>query len=64
MRVTASEQPKQVCWDCGVRYGTAFRDGVSSYWRGRCGVCHQDKSVTEPRDFGYLNRDWKHYAGK
>ena len=58
IRATATVQPKEVCWDCGKKYGCRMRDGVSSYHIGRCDVCGKAKTVTEPRDFGYLNKDW------
>ena len=61
-RATAAEQPKQVCHACGVLYGTEFRDGYYIYWTDKCGVCGKTTSVTEPRDFGYLNNDWKKHV--
>ena len=44
-----------VCKDCGTKYGT-YSVGCSSTWQGTCGVCGEDKPVTEVRDWGYLNR--------
>jgi len=58
IRATAAKQPGEVCHDCGTKYGCNIRPGVSTYHVGRCGVCGQNKVVTEPRDYGYLNRDW------
>lgn len=48
-----------VCWDCGHaalelpinKIKKNFL--ISTYHKGKCDVCKQDKSVTEPRDFGY-----------
>jgi len=42
-----------------MKYGCRALPGVSTYHIGKCGVCKQTKEVTEPRDFGYMNRDWK-----
>ena len=42
-----------VCKDCGTEYGK-YSVGCSSTWQGTCGVCGEDKPVTEVRDWGYL----------
>ena len=44
-----------VCADCGLKYGK-YSVGCSSVWEGMCGVCGETKSVTEVRDYGYLQR--------
>jgi len=44
-----------VCHDCGKQYGD-YSVGCSSTWQGKCGVCGQEKSVTETRDYGYLRK--------
>lgn len=44
-----------VCHDCGSQYGD-YSVGCSSTWQGKCGVCGQEKSVTETRDYGYLRK--------
>ena len=44
-----------VCADCGLKYGK-YSVGCSSMWEGMCGVCGETKSVTEVRDYGYLQR--------
>jgi len=61
-RATAARQPNEVCNGCGIRYGTEFRDGYHTYWKGQCGVCHTKGDVTDPRNFGYMNNDWKKHA--
>lgn len=55
----------EVCHECGVtanvltclkKYGTPPKKltfDVSTYHRGKCDVCGETKSVTEPRDFFY-----------
>lgn len=52
------DYPSWVCYDCGMRLGRReYGDGEmkSSTWHtGRCDVCGETKSVTEPRDFGHL----------
>lgn len=44
-----------VCRDCGDKYGK-YSVGCSSTWNGTCGVCGEDKPVTEVRDYGYLSK--------
>ena len=43
--------PTRICWDCGSKWGTRA-DGVSTYYRGSCGVCGLFKAVTQPEEFG------------
>ena len=60
------KQPDWVCDDCGQRWGRWYEDGeyfgpqphYATYHTGKCGVCRQEKSVTEPRDYGFLRRNW------
>jgi hypothetical protein len=47
-----------VCKDCGTKYGK-YSVGCSSTWGGTCGVCGEDKPVTEVRDWGYLTKGIK-----
>ena len=62
-RASSSSQPSAVCLDCGKKYGcNPNKPGVSSYWVAKCDVCGKQTSVTEARDFGYLNRDWKKHV--
>lgn len=49
------ENAKVVCFDCGKKYGE-YHNGVSSVWEGKCNVCGETKSVTESRDFKWLNK--------
>lgn len=52
------QQPKLVCHECGIKYGRkVIKDHISTYHIGTCDVCNQETSVTEPRDFGYLDRE-------
>lgn len=44
-----------VCKDCGTKYGK-YSVGCSSSWTGECHVCGERKSVTEVRDYGYLQK--------
>ncbi len=41
------------CMDCGEKYGV-YSVGCSSVWNGKCGVCGEEKRVTESRDFAYF----------
>jgi len=47
------EQAGTTCMDCGKTYGV-YSVGCSSVWNGKCGVCGEDKRVTESRDFAYF----------
>lgn len=48
-------QPAWVCFDCGVKFGKNVKDGVSTFHMDNCGVCSKWKSVTDPRNYGYLD---------
>ena len=48
-------QADVVCKDCGEKYGK-YSVGCSSTWMGTCGVCGEEKGVTEVRDWGYLTK--------
>jgi len=52
-----------VCRDCGDKYGK-YSVGCSSVWPGTCGVCGEDKPVTEVRDWGYLTKGIKELKGE
>jgi hypothetical protein len=47
------ENAYMVCHSCGTKYGV-YSVGCSSVWNGKCGVCDQETSVTEARDYAYL----------
>ena len=49
------EQAGTSCKDCGITYGV-YSVGCSSNWMGKCGVCGEDKIVTETRDYGYMRK--------
>jgi hypothetical protein len=51
------EYPNWICNACGLRHGRK-RAGEGTTWHhGKCDVCQQPATVTEPRDFGHLT-DW------
>lgn len=63
--------PEWVCHTCGMDFGGWYKKGVytgpehhcSTHHMGTCGVCGAtDVSVTEPRDYGHLRKDWRHAA--
>ena len=57
-------QPDWVCSECGLKYG-ARRPGLATWHLDECGVCgRKDIAVTEPRDFGYLNPEWRSKRAK
>jgi hypothetical protein len=45
----------QVCDDCGTLHGT-YVAGESTWHVGTCDMCHQEKPVTEARDYNYLRK--------
>jgi len=66
----AKNQPQWVCWFCGEQYGLYYQlelkevlsreqKRCSTYHEGVCGVCLETKTVTEPRDYGYLLPGWE-----
>ena len=47
------DYPEWICHECGMKYGR--REPGSATWHtGKCDVCGETKSVTQPRDFGHL----------
>lgn len=60
-----TREVSEVCTPCGItanyltclkKYGKPpkkFSFSVSTYHEGTCGVCGQETTVTEPRDFFY-----------
>lgn len=50
--------PAWVCSSCGAKYGRR-RCGTACWHVGTCGICGIEASVTEPRDFGHLQTDWR-----
>lgn len=52
-----------VCKDCGAKYGK-YSVGCSSSRMGECHVCGERKSVTEVRDYGYLEKGIQELRGK
>jgi len=58
-------QPAWVCAPCGERWGHPTRRSMWSTWHpDTCGVCGEETSCTEPRDFGYLREGWESEAAK
>ena len=54
------EYPIWVCFPCGNAYGRGAPEGhTCTAHRGTCGICGQERLVTEPRDFGHLKPGWK-----
>ena len=51
-------QPDWCCSDCGRTYGKRLPE-CATYHDAVCGVCGVWRSVTEPRDYGYLRREWR-----
>ena len=52
--------PALVCLDCGNKYGRGYQSGnCCTVHNGSCGICGENKLVTEPRDFGHLKHNWR-----
>ena len=47
------ETAGNTCFDCGEKYGV-YSVGCSSVYEAKCGVCGEDKIVTESRDYAYF----------
>lgn len=52
------DYPQWVCFECGHKYGNR-KGGLCTVHYGICGICGNEKTVTEPRDFGHLKPDWR-----
>lgn len=60
------ERPTWICQDCGEAYGQWYQGNYSgplkhcaTFHLGTCDICKNKTSVTEPRDYGHVVRDWK-----
>jgi hypothetical protein len=57
------DYPVFICFDCGTRYGRGMPPGhICTVHEGVCEICGARASVTEPRDFGHLCKDWRAMA--
>lgn len=45
--------PKWTCKECAEKAGGKLRGTATTWHYDICGVCGEEKAVTEPRDFGY-----------
>lgn len=51
------EEPEWVCMNCANERGAVHPPNHISSWHfGICGICGEEKSVTEPRDFGITRK--------
>ena len=48
-----------ICDDCAKTLGATKRIEISCYHMDTCDYCDETKAVTEPRDWGYPELDWK-----
>jgi hypothetical protein len=49
--------PAWICRPCGEAYGRGMpADHISTWHQGVCGICDQETSVTEPRDYKHLKK--------
>jgi hypothetical protein len=61
------QRPNWICDPCGQLYGRWYQGNYSgplkhcaTYHKGKCDICSDKTSVTEPRDYGHVVRDWKY----
>ena len=41
-----------ICSECADQAGAEWQEGhLATFWMGKCGICHVQKSVTSPSDF-------------
>lgn len=59
---TTLAQPAWCCITCGEKYGHSVQRDISTYHGDTCGVCGKFTTVTEPRDFFYLRKEWRDHA--
>lgn len=46
--------PAWICTDCAVKNKGKFPKGHIATWHiEECGWCHENKAVTEPKDYGF-----------
>ncbi len=45
-----------VCIDCGEKYGKRL-PSMATWHRAECDICGNFTACTEPRDYGYLDRN-------
>lgn len=55
--LAALKYPMWICIKCGTIYGKRA-PRLATWHYDKCDVCGVTTSVTEPRDFGYLNPGW------
>jgi len=55
---TPDSYPRWICNDCGSKHGRRLPD-IATWHQGKCDLCQQVASVTEPRDFGHLRTGWR-----
>lgn len=67
---TITPQPEWVCSSCGEKYGLWWQNGVytgpskhdATFHVDDCRVCKKHVPCTEPRDFGYLVKEWMDHS--
>ena len=55
---TERPYPTWICFPCGERFGRRPA-GVCTVHNDECGICGEMVPVTEPRDFGHLQNNWR-----
>jgi len=52
------DYPVWICSECGHKYGH-HSGRVCSWHPDTCDICGEERSCTEPRDFGHLKPGWE-----
>jgi hypothetical protein len=56
----AQEQPDNVCFECGEKWGVHKLKSNESHrvWIDQCDVCLKLKAVADASEYGYLKEGW------
>ena len=50
--------PEWICSECGAKWGMRPA-GRCTIHQDTCGMCGEERMVTEPRDYGHLKEGWE-----
>jgi hypothetical protein len=56
----ADEQPDNVCFDCGEKWGShSIKNGENHrVWIDQCDVCLRLTAVADASEYGYMKEGW------
>lgn len=57
--------PDWACVPCGKKHGARMRqESPSTFHYGKCDICGENTSVTQPRDYGHFPKWFQMKEGK